>query len=63
MKKYMVVYVFEGKQDAAFFDDMNKAESFRMDLSCGLGGLAEVYERQEPTEENDYFDVYQFLYA
>ena len=46
MKKYMVVYVFEGKQDAAFFDDMNKAESFRMDLSCGLGGFAEVYERQ-----------------
>lgn len=63
MKKYMVVFVVDGKQDAVFFDDMNKAESFRMDLVCGLGGAAEVYERQEPTEENNYFDGYQFLYA
>ena len=63
MKKYMVVYSVEGNASSAFFDDMTAAEQFRMDTECGMGGYAEVYERQTPTEENDYFDGYEFLYS
>lgn len=63
MKKYMVVFVIDGEQEAMFFDDYHKAESFKMDTECGLGGLAEVYERQEPTEENNYYEGYQLLWA
>lgn len=63
MKKYMVVYSVEGHAGAAFFDDMTAAEQFRMDTECGMGGYAEVYERQTPTVENDYCDGYAFLYS
>ena len=63
MEKYMVVYAVEKQTGAAFFDDITAAEQFRMDTECGMGGYAEVYERQTPTEENDYFDGYEFLYS
>ena len=58
MEKYMVVTRIEGKSGARFFDDREKAEQYRMDCECGVGGYAEVYVREEPTEENDFMDGY-----
>ena len=63
MKKYMVVYSIDGEPGAMFTDDSEKAEDFRMNTECGMGGLAEVYIRQEPSEENDYDDSYTLLYC
>lgn len=61
MKKYMVVTMIEGKQSAAFFDDRDKMESYRMAACCGMGGEAEVYLYQEPTENE--CGGYEFLYS
>lgn len=74
MKRFMVVYSipgdvsFEGdpipgKTCAAFFDHVAEAEQFRMDCECGMGGYAEVYERQEPSVDNDYMGGYVLLYC
>ena len=61
MKKYMVVYVIDGEENAWFSDDKEKAEQFRMDVSCGMGGYAEVYERMPETEV--MYGAYEFSYA
>ena len=57
MKKYMVVYTIPAEineltgekipeeQRAIFTDDLRKADQFKMDCECGLGGYAEVYHR------------------
>ena len=63
MPKYMVVTKVDGECGARFFDDPFKAEQYRMDCECGCGGLAEVYERQEPSEENDYMGGYVLAYC
>ena len=60
MKKYMVVMMFEGEQSAFFTDDLNKAENARQNTECGMGGLAEVYERVSNAEEGN---SYQLLYS
>lgn len=60
MKRFMVIYVIDGKQSAYFTDDYIQAEQFRMDCECGMGGYAEVYKRQ--TDE-DGVDNYVFVYA
>ena len=58
MKQFMVVTKVDGECSARFFDDSIKAEQYRMDCEVGCGGLAEVYERQEPNEDNDYMGGY-----
>lgn len=50
MKDYMVVWVTEDGQGASFFDRYSDAYSCRMDIDCGLGGYAEIYERQPDPE-------------
>ena len=45
MKKFMVVYTFEGDTCASFYDDAATADNARMDISVSLGEHAEVYER------------------
>ena len=61
MKKYMVVTKIEGSQGACFFDELTKAEQYRMDAECGMGGYAEVYEYKEETEED--CGGYEFIYS
>lgn len=61
MKRYMVVTLTDGMQSAAFFDDRDKMEDFRFAAVCGMGGEAEVYIRQDETE--DECGGYEFLYS
>lgn len=62
MKKYMVISKYEGETDVRFYDDEIKAIDDADILMISLGGYAEVYERQEPTEENDYAEGYTMIY-
>ena len=61
MKKYMVVYVIDGEENAWFSDDREKTEQFRLDVECGVGGYAEVYKYAEESE--DECGGYEFLYC
>lgn len=63
MSKVLLVAVLEGEQVARFYDDVEKAICDAQNVMVGLGGYAEVYERQEPTEENDYDDSYTLVYC
>ncbi len=63
MKKVMLVSVLEGVQVAHFYDDVEKAVHDADILMTSLGGYAEVYERQEPCEDNDYDDTYICVYC
>lgn len=63
MKKYMVITVFEGEEHARFFDDSEKAHQYFMDAECGVGANVEMYIREEPTEENDYYEGYSLFYC
>lgn len=47
MKKYMIVYTVEDSQGASFADDYTEARNKKMDIECGLGGYAEIYERED----------------
>ena len=43
MKKYMVIMRTEDGQDAFFTDEYTKAMNIKMDVECGLGGVAQLY--------------------
>ena len=60
MKKYMLVCKGQGEQFVLFYDTIAEAHNTHMDVSCGLGGLCEVYER---TIDEDGVESYVFLYA
>lgn len=63
MKKYMVLTSLEGEEPRAhFYDDPKKAVHDCDIVQNCLGGFCEVYERQEPTEENDYASGYVLYY-
>ena len=47
MKKFMVVCSADGESWADFYDKAGDADNARMNCVCGLGGVAEVYERVE----------------
>lgn len=47
MKKYMLVYIVESEQEVIFGNDYFKIRQSKMDVECGLGGYAEIYERME----------------
>lgn len=49
MSKFMVVYQWEGKTHAAFFDSFSQAETFRWNAICGVDAEAELYERRYNT--------------
>lgn len=61
MKKYMVVYVIDGEENAWFSDDSTAAENFKMDVECGASGYAEVYKYEDESE--DECGGYEFLYC
>ena len=63
MKKVMLVFKMEGEQVARFYDDVEKAIADADVIMVSLGGIAEVYERQEPTEENEYDSSYTCVYC
>lgn len=63
MKKAMLVSVIDGKQEASFYTDVEKAVADADVINVCMGGYAEVYERQEPSEENDYDDSYVCVYC
>ena len=54
MAKYMMVYLCEGEQGVSFSEDLNKLMNSRMDIECGLGGYAEIYERMETEFGREY---------
>ena len=54
MKRFMVVYVVDGSQEAIFCDNYLKASRSKMDIECGLGGYAELYERMETEDGVEY---------
>lgn len=58
MKRYMVLTKIDGKQGTAFFDELSKAEQYRMDAECGCGGFAQVYE----WKVGKYGGAYKLLY-
>lgn len=58
MKKYMVAYMVEGKTCASFYDTIGEADNARMDIECGLGGCAEVYERKDTECGKGYVLLY-----
>ena len=62
MKKVMLVSILDGEQFARFYDDVEKAIADADALMVGLGGYAEVYERQDPSEENEYDSSYICVY-
>ena len=50
----MLVFVVEGEQDAFFSDSLEVVEQSKMDIECGMGGYAEVYERVETEIGKEY---------
>lgn len=58
MKKYMVLTKVDGKQWAAFFDDLQDAEQHRSNAECGCGGFAQVYV----WKVGKYGGAYKLLY-
>ena len=62
MKRVMLVSMLEGEQDVTFYDDLEKAIHDCDILMVSLGGYGEVYERQDPCEENDYAEGYVLVY-
>lgn len=54
MAKYMLVYIVEGEQEAMFGNDYFKIARSKMDIECGLGGYAEIYERMETEDGIEY---------
>ena len=59
MKKFMVITVVDGKQGAAFFDDLSSAEQHRMNCECGCGGCAQVYEWKVGKYGGEYKLIYE----
>lgn len=58
MKKYMLVYIIEGEQGARFSDNYLEISNAKMDVECGMGGYAEIYERMKTDEgEMEYVMV------
>ena len=63
MSKGLMVGKLDGEEFAKFYDDVEKAICDANDLMVGLGGYAEVYERQTPSVENDYDSSYILVYC
>ena len=63
MKRVMLVATLGGEQVAHFYDDVEKAVDDADIIMTSLGGCAEVYERQTPSEENDFDDSYACVYC
>ena len=63
MKKVMLVATLGGEQIARFYDDVENAVDDADIIMTSLGGYAEVYERQLPSEENDFDDSYTCVYC
>lgn len=61
MKKWMIIALVDGHQSAAFFDDRDEMENYRMAAVCGMGGEAEVYLYRQETENE--CGGYEFLYS
>lgn len=64
MKKFMVVTMVEGNTCASFFATLNEAEDHRMNVVCGLGGIAQVYELMyhgDAVKDGGY-GFYDFIY-
>lgn len=63
MKKYMVLSHLEGEAPSVhFYDDSEQAVHDCDIVQNCLGGFCEVYERQVPSEENDYDNSYVIYY-
>lgn len=62
MKKFMIVYSYldldtiETISGAKFTNDQREADNIRMNITCGLGGRAQIYEW------DDEEDCYHFLW-
>ena len=67
MKKFMLVVIDEeNNQFARFYDNLDEAESARMDMSVMSGCYVEVYERNPVYDDNDIvplFNQYELIYS
>ena len=64
MKKVMIVARREGEEQFVhFYDNVEDAVSDADIIMTSLGGYAEVYERQVPSEENDFDNTYTCVYC
>ena len=60
MKRYMLVCKVTGEQFVLFADTDTDAHNTYMDVSCGIGGDCEVYER---AIDEDGVESYVLQYA
>lgn len=56
-RKYMIVGASGEGTGVSFADTYDAARGIRLDIECGLGGYAEIYERKE----DDGLSWYEFL--
>lgn len=56
MKKFMVISVIDGKQDAAFFNGYSAARQHAQDVECGMGGRSYLYFLNEKTKEYEFLE-------
>lgn len=56
MKKFMVISVIDGEQGAAFFDSYVDARQHAMDVECGMGGIAQIYQLNEEAKEYEFLE-------
>ena len=54
LEQYMVVTHIDGKTRATFFDSKEKADQYKMDAECGMGGYAELYKRDYDEEVSSF---------
>lgn len=56
MKIFMVISLIDGEQGAAFFDSYVDARQHEMDVECGMGGIAYLYQLNEKTGEYEFLE-------
>ena len=56
MKKFMVISVIDGEQVALFFDSHVDARQHAMDVECGMGGIAQIYQLNEEAKEYEFLE-------
>lgn len=47
MKRFMIVGMIDEEMVTTYADDYTEARDKKMEIECGFGGYAELYERKE----------------
>lgn len=54
MKRYMVITILDGEQNAAFFDTFRQADDYRSIAEVSIGAYAEVYAYGKHDPDDQY---------